>query len=110
MKRTIYISYADLTQTAKDNIIAGIKEQFVDECKAEGEKYLRESVFSPKALSWVEAYVRINAISYIMWTDYEQGKTSEVPDWQGYFDDQIEWHLNTQLGKIISSLPIEVEI
>ena len=110
MKRTLYISWADLTQTAKDNFVASVREQFIDECKAEGEKYLRESVFSPKALTWVEAYVRVNAISYIMWTDYEQGRSSEVPDWQGYFDDQIEHHLYTQFGKIISSLPIEVEI
>lgn len=110
-KRRIYISWGDLTQTAKDNIIECIKEQFVDQCKVEGQEFLTREWFDIVPKTWVEAYVRTYDISWLMWHDYVTGAdTVNIPDWQGYFDDYVDQKLNTKLGKIITNLPIEVEI
>lgn len=110
MKHTYMIDWSAFTQEAKDNMVSAIKQKFVNQCEIAGTIAKQGEWHVPVPTSWVEAYVRSNAIDFMLWSEYERGDMSQKVDWQGIFDDYVIDHLHTKLGKIITNLPIEVEI
>lgn len=116
MLQTVYVNWSDLTESAKDEMVASVKEQFVADCKKEGEEFLTKGYCgSPKAKTWVEAYVRYYCIDEVMWEDWVRNSETlpdeyETPDWQEFFDEYVDEKLRDKLGTIISSLPITAEI
>jgi len=114
MTRYFEIAFSDLSSEAQENMVDSIIESLTGSYQEEGEGYLKKLWNDPKPKSWQEAYCRMSAIEWRMWSDYEKGTPdAEVPtidDWKYWIDEEIREKAENACHRAMKNLEVEVEI
>jgi hypothetical protein len=114
INRSFEISFSDLTSEFQDEMIESCVASLLEEVQLEGEALFKNEWHNPQPITWQEAWVRYNAVNYIMWNDYEKREPdAEVPkaeDWVYWLEEHLREIAEKACYAGVHNMEIEVEL
>jgi len=114
MTRYFEISFNDLTSEMQEEMIESTMQSLFEEVQIEGEALFTKEWNNPQPVTWQEAWVRYNAVDYIMWDGYEKGDPeADVPkaeEWNDWLQDHLREIAEKACYSGVHNMEVEVTI
>lgn len=107
------IKFEDVTFEKQEELLAEILPKMQQAAEVEGKKFMAREWHDPKPQTWQEAYARVYAIDYQLWSAYEAGKDPiRDPDfvWETRQEEHVKQLAEQKIKLAFNNLEIEVSL